>query len=131
MRVLVTGGRDYLDVRRIFAGLDRLHDACGGITEIIEGGQSGADIRAQWWAEREQIPCTEVKADWTKYGKAAGPIRNRQMADLKPDIVLACPGNDGTADMVAIAKKRDIKVVYLVKMAQPFPGPMVVSRLGL
>jgi hypothetical protein len=131
MRVLVTGGRDYLDVRRVFAGLDRLHDAVGGITEIIEGGASGADIRAQWWAEREQIPCTEMKADWEKHGKAAGYIRNREMADLKPDLVLACPGGKGTANMIAIAKERGIRVVYLEKIAQPFPGPVVHSLLNL
>lgn len=131
MRVLVTGGRDYLDVRRVFAGLDRLNDAVGGITEIIEGGASGADIRARWWAEREQIKITEVPAEWAKHGKRAGYIRNRQMAELNPDIVLACPGGNGTADMVSIAKLRGIRVVYLEKLAQPFPGPVVHSLLNL
>ncbi len=130
MRVLVCGGRHFLDVRWLWGALDLLHDR-SPITEIIEGGAGGADIRAKWWADRERILCTEVRADWDKHGKSAGYKRNVEMADLRPDIVLATPGGKGTAHMVTIAKDRGLRVIYLEKMPVPRPtGPMVVSAPG-
>ena len=49
----------------------------------------------------------EFKADWDKFGRAAGPIRNAQMLrEGKPDLVVAFPGGRGTANMVAQAKAR-------------------------
>ncbi len=132
MRVLVTGGRDYLDIRRIFAGLDMLQARLpGGITEIIEGGAGGADIRARWWAERERIKVTTVEAEWTRFGRSAGPRRNEIMAQMRPDVVMICPGNDGTADMEARAKEHQLQRVYLVKMVPEFKGPMLISFLNL
>lgn len=52
----------------------------------------------------------DFPADWERNGRAAGPIRNRQMLDGKPDLVIAFPGGKGTADMVAEAKRRGIAV---------------------
>lgn len=132
MRVLVTGGRDYLDVRRVFAGLDLLQARLpGGITEIIEGGAGGADMRARWWGEREGIKVTTCKADWNTHGRAAGMIRNREMADMLPDVVMACPGGRGTANMVEVAKAKGLHVVFLEKMVPAFSGPLIMSLLNL
>ena len=50
----------------------------------------------------------EMPADWTKHGKAAGPIRNQKMLDECPDLVVAFPGGKGTADMVRRAMKAGI-----------------------
>lgn len=134
MRVLVTGGREFLDVAWLFGGLDLLDQTLpGGITEIIEGGARGADIRARWWAEREgeRIKLTEVRADWDRYPGRAGILRNIAMADLNPDLVLACPGGPGTAHMVATAKARGIRVVLLEKMPVPRSDPLIVSKLNI
>jgi hypothetical protein len=43
-------------------------------------------------------------------------IRNNEMAKLRPDVVLATPGGNGTAHMVAIAKKAGLQVIFLEKM---------------
>lgn len=116
MRVLVTGGRTFKDREWLHAGLDLLNQLSGGITEIIEGGATGADNRAQEWAYRREIRCTTCPAQWEKHGKSAGYIRNKEMADLRPDIVLATPGGKGTENMVKVAKAAGIKVVFLDKM---------------
>jgi hypothetical protein len=124
MRVLVTGGRTFNDRAWLWAGLDLLH-SMQSITEIIEGGAPGADIcGAEWCRRRLGKDPTTVEAEWGKYSAGlkhgqknpAGMIRNAAMAAMSPDVVLACPGGSGTANMVTTAKKRGLKVVFLEKM---------------
>lgn len=124
MRVLVTGGRTFTDTAWLHAALDLLHSMTP-ITEIIEGGASGADVRAGEWACRRELKCTVVPAQWEKHGRSAGYIRNSEMAKMLPDVVLACPGGKGTANMVEIARATKLKVVLLEKM------PVVATAAGL
>ena len=50
-------------------------------------------------------------ADWTKYNKAAGPIRNKLMLEAgKPDLVIAFPGGNGTINMIKQAKEAGIRI---------------------
>jgi hypothetical protein len=124
MRVLVTGGRTFKDRNWLWAGLDLLH-SMQPITEIIEGGAPGADVRAaEWSRHRLSKEPTTVDAEWERYSvglqpgrkNPAGAIRNAQMAKMCPDVVLACPGNDGTADMVRVAHAHRLRIIYLEKM---------------
>jgi hypothetical protein len=60
-----------------------------------------------------------VPAQWDTYGPAAGPIRNKQMLDLGPDLVIAFH-NDlsksrGTVNTVREAKRRGIPVEIIVE----------------
>lgn len=48
--------------------------------EIISGGCTGADAMAEAYAKKRNIPLKVFPADWKKYGKYAGPIRNEEMA---------------------------------------------------
>lgn len=118
MRVLVTGGRTFTDRDWLWAGLDFLHThpQLGPITEIIEGGQTGADVRAGEWAYHREIRCTVVPAQWERYSRSAGPIRNDEMAAMRPDVVLACPGGNGTANMIETAERYGLKVIRLEKL---------------
>jgi hypothetical protein len=119
MRVLVCGGRDYADTDHIFATLDRIDAERGPIECLIHGAASGADLRGSLWAERVAeerpiriVPFPVSRADWRRLGRAAGPIRNAQMiAEGKPDLVIAFPGNEGTADMTRQAREAGIEVI--------------------
>ena len=109
MRVLVCGGRDYLDRRRLYDALDGI-----GISFLISGGAAGADNLAADWAVYRRVPKKVFVAEWEVHGKAAGPIRNQRMLDEgRPDLVVAFPGGRGTADMVRRAQKAGIEVVRL------------------
>lgn len=111
MRVLVCGGRRYLDRERVFLELDDLH-LQQPITLVIHGGAKGADRSAEAWAMSRGVPWRRFLADFATLGKAAGPLRNaRMIAEGKPDLVLAFPGNRGTADMVRKAFSAGIPVV--------------------
>jgi hypothetical protein len=128
MKVLVTGGRTFRDRAWLFAGLDLLN-SMSTITEIIEGGAPGADTLAANWAiwkkDRTGLPkLTAVPAQWDLHGKGAGFIRNGEMAKMRPDVVLACPGGNGTDHMVRTAQAHGLKVVMLERM------PVIRSNYG-
>ena len=83
MKVIIAGNRDFNN-RGIFENamtwlLPSDSDYAESI-EIISGGCTGADALAEIYAKEWDIPLKVFPADWEKYGKSAGPIRNEQMA---------------------------------------------------
>ena len=109
-KIIVCGGRNYTDTYAVFAALDSLHVDFGEPLFIIHGGATGADQRAGEWAEVRGMPCAVVKANWEFYAKSAGPRRNEWMMDLRPDLVVAFPGNAGTQNMVSLADRKGVPV---------------------
>lgn len=118
MRVLVCGSRDWNDRSAIERELDRLHRPENAPLVVIQGGATGADSMAGVWAMRRGVEHECYPANWKKYGKGAGPIRNQQMLDeAKPDLVLAFT-NDisesrGTRDMVTRSRKAGVKTLII------------------
>jgi hypothetical protein len=120
MRVLVTGGRGYSDWKLAKVTLDDLHEKAP-ITKIIHGGcrykndppgkYRGADGMADRWAGIHHMKPEIYEADWSQ-GRSGGPRRNAIMLkESKPDICLAFPGGDGTADMVRKARAANVTVI--------------------
>lgn len=111
MKVLVCGGRDYNNQIYLKKSLDAFHKN-NSITKLVSGGAKGADSLAYYWAKDNNIETAVYKADWNKYGKSAGPIRNIEMLDKEnPDIVIAFPGGRGTEHMIKVSKERKINVI--------------------
>lgn len=111
MKVLVCGDRNYKDYSKIYSVLVALP----GDAFIIQGGAKGADWLAKKAAKELKLKVKEYKADWLRYGQAAGPIRNIYMLDKEsPDCVYAFHSNlkssKGTAHMVNLARRRGIPV---------------------
>lgn len=128
MRVLVCGGRDYKDRANVYRWLTTMfepaypNDVNGTAgtwlprpdLHLIVGGAKGADQFAEDWAVVHWVQYSVYTADWNKHGKAAGYIRNRQMLEEgKPDLVIAFPGGNGTADMVAQARAAKVPVLEI------------------
>lgn len=105
-RVIIAGGRDYrfTDEDRRF--LDSMNKGLR-ITEVVSGGAKGADSEGEAWAESRSIPVKRFPADWKTHGKAAGPIRNRQMAEYA-DTLITFPGGRGTKNMIEEAIRAGI-----------------------
>ena len=120
MKILVCGGRDYRDTKFICEILDSYLNDYPYSLSIIEGGAPGADLVAQLWAERHRVPCVTIPADWRRYGLSAGPVRNQQMIDMKPDVVLAFPSGTsrGTYDTINRATHADI-LTYVYAPREP------------
>ena len=114
MRVLVCGGRDFSDSKCVKDTLDKIHRETP-IDTIIHGDARGADSLAAWWATFNKIKEVPFPADWEKHGKAAGPIRNREMLlQTQPDLIVAFPGGKGTQDMINVSRKHGYKVIEVV-----------------
>ena len=144
MRVLVFGSRDWEHREQVFSLLDglllnhTLHCACLGEDEefvVIEGQcpYGGADKHAEDWAKMaasghpmipwkftvEHLP---FPANWDKHKKAAGPIRNREMAFKgKPTVAYGfinkpLAESRGSKDMWEVATGANIPTYLIWRM---------------
>lgn len=94
MRILVCGSRDWKDAGSIRAAIfDQVNTwSYDGDIELIHGDcPTGADsmVKAIAVEQEPHYKVTPYPANWGKYGKPAGPIRNQAMVDSKPDLCLA------------------------------------------
>jgi hypothetical protein len=108
MKVLVCGDRNWEDYEAIARELCPVRPSV-----VIHGAARGADSIAGEIAEEMGVRVEDYLAEWDKFGRAAGPIRNQQMLDEgKPDLVLAfhpdISKSKGTADMVRRAQKAGV-----------------------
>jgi hypothetical protein len=106
MKIIIAGGRNY---QFTDSDIDKLNNIKNLITEIVSGGAKGADYEGERWAKLNNIPVKFFKADWSQYGRAAGPIRNKQMAEYA-DAIILFPGGSGTDNMYANAVKANLKI---------------------
>ena len=110
MKVLVCGSRNWKRKESILKELEKLPKD----TIIIHGAARGADLIAGDIAQHLGLTVKEFPADWDKYKKAAGIIRNKQMLEEKPNLILAFHENiessKGTAHMIKIASEAGIEV---------------------
>lgn len=112
LTVLACGGRDYGDGEKVSQVLDALNAGPRPIGRLVHGAARGADNLAALWAMTRHVPAVPYQADWEKYGKAAGPLRNQRMLDNEQvDLVVAFPGGKGTRDMVQRARRKGIEVM--------------------
>lgn len=70
------------------------------ITEIVCGMANGVDLCGRSAAKALGIDVKEFPADWDRFYKRAGPIRNKQMADYADALLLIWDGKSkGSANM--------------------------------
>lgn len=81
------------------------------ITEVVCGGARGVDDLGALWAKENGVPVKLMRADWTLHGKAAGPIRNDEMAKYAEALIAVWDGQSrGTKHMIESARERGLKV---------------------
>ena len=77
---------------------------------IITGGADGVDKYGKIFAEHNHLSHKEFPADWEKFGKKAGPIRNEQMAENAQICIAFFNGSKGTKNMIQTAIKKNLLV---------------------
>jgi hypothetical protein len=116
MRVLICGDRNWKNFKLIEDFILILPKD----TTIIEGDCRGADKISGYLGRKHGYEVIPVPADWKKYGRAAGPIRNQAMLNLhQPNWVVAFHNDiehsKGTKDMIERAKKAGVYVTVLTE----------------
>lgn len=115
LRVLVTGGRDYADratVRRTLRYLADcyIHGFRPEEVVLVHGGAPGADTLAAEEATALGWRVEAHPADWETHGRAAGPIRNKEMV-AGAHYCLVFPGGDGAANCRRLALNAHVPVI--------------------
>ena len=78
-------------------------------------GCRGADLLGEEYAKEHKIPLKIFPADWDTYGKRAGYLRNKQMAEYaskENGVLVAFPVGDskGTKMMIRLAHEYDLEI---------------------
>jgi hypothetical protein len=79
--------------------------------EIVSGTANSADKLGERYANENKYHITRFPADWDKYGKSAGYIRNEEMAKYAEVlIVFGDCKSKGTKHMIDIARRYNLKI---------------------
>ncbi len=107
MRVIIAGPSTFHD----YDFLCRMIEESGfDITTVICGMAAGADSLGLRWAMERNISVEKYPAQWSKYGKSAGRIRNAEMAEVADALVCPTTGSPGTKNMISLAKAKGLLV---------------------
>ena len=111
VKVIVAGGRNFQDYALLKAKLDKiLHDVNDSI-EIVCGEANGADTLGKQYAIENHYRIASFPANWDKNGKAAGFIRNEEMAKYSTHCVCFWDKKSkGTKHMIDLANQYKLKL---------------------
>lgn len=113
MKLIVAGGRLYNDEPRVYHDLNIIHANYEEL-EIVTGLAKGPDTFGKNWAIRNGILYHEFPANWNKFGKSAGYIRNKKMAEFADGLLAYWDGDSrGTMNMINVAHEHGLAVAVV------------------
>ncbi len=118
--IIVAGSRGFSDAqmlnRVLVEYVTRAHATYPHMNVKLASGMApGADMMAVTWANANKIPVMPFPAQWDLHGKAAGPIRNREMAEISHELLAFWDGQSrGTKHMIETMQKRN-KTVHIIR----------------
>lgn len=108
MKVIVAGSRSIRDYDLVAKAIA---DSGFEITTVVSGGAYGVDACGEEWACQNGIPIMRFPAKWDEYGSAAGPIRNKAMAEYANALILVWDGGSkGSTSMRRLAQQHGLKI---------------------
>lgn len=110
MKVIIAGSRSFVDYTKLVEFCDSVLKDQTDIT-IVSGCARGADMLGQMYADEKGYPVLKYPADWDKYGKSAGYLRNEEMAKVGDMLIAFWDGESkGTQHMINLGKKHNLKI---------------------
>jgi len=112
MKVIIAGSRHITD----YGALKALVENTGwDIEEVVSGGCRGVDVMGEQWAEERGIPVRTFVADWARFGREAGELRNREMANYADGLILLWDAKSpGASCMLRESAKAGIPIHHRV-----------------
>jgi hypothetical protein len=109
-RVIIAGSRTFNDYEYLEKKCDTLLSKKENI-KIISGGASGADKLGERYSKKKGYKLSVFLADWNRFGKSAGPRRNKKMGDNADALIAFWDGQSrGTKHMIDYANSINLKV---------------------
>jgi len=100
VKVIIAGSREGFVARNVFEAIEE-SPFNGKITEIVSGAARGVDRDGEYYAKCNKLPVKQFIPNWNEYGKAAGMIRNSDMARYADALVAVWDGKSkGTKNMI-------------------------------
>lgn len=113
MKTIIAGSRLITDYSVVKAAVE---ESGFKITEVVSGTASGIDRLGEQWAEEQNIPIKRFPAQWKKFGKSAGVIRNKEMGEYADAAIIIWDGvSKGTKNMIDIATALKLKMFVIKK----------------
>lgn len=109
---IVAGSRTFQNYLLLCKELDKIKEQ---IDEIVCGEARGADTLGRTYAYDNDILIKSYPADWERYGKSAGFVRNEEMAAYADKAIIFWDGKSvGSKDMIDKMEKlgKEVRVVY-------------------
>ena len=108
MKTIIAGSRTITDYSLVKQAIE---DSGFPISVVVSGAARGVDQLGERWAREHKIPVVIYPADWGKYGKSAGPMRNKEMAEYAEGLILIWNGTSkGSASMGDYARQYGLNV---------------------
>ena len=118
MKLAVVGSQTFSSYDTLSIVLDEIRKLYE-ITVIVSGGAKGADSLAEIYAADNNITTDIYPAEWDKYGKGAGFIRNKTIWDNSDLGVAFWDGKSkGTAHSFKLSEKQS-KILYVFDFVKP------------
>ena len=107
-RVVIGGCRDYNNYNIFKIHVDYLLQNISKQYNIVivSGGASGVDTMAEIYAKDNNYAFELFSADWNKYGRSAGPRRNKEMVEVADFVIAFWDYNSrGTKSLIELTKQ--------------------------
>lgn len=111
IKLIIAGGRDFADYALLKQECSRLLSDKSQAVEIVSGKAKGADALGEQYSKEHHFPVKAFYPDWKTFGRAAGPIRNQEMANYATHLIAFWDGKSrGTKSMINLAAKQGLCV---------------------
>lgn len=108
MKVIIAGSRTINSYESV---CQAIRNSQFDITEVVSGTARGVDQMGERWAAENNIPVKRFPANWNEYGKKAGYLRNKEMAEYAQSaIILWDCESKGTRHMIQLARRYGLTV---------------------
>jgi len=111
MKIIIAGSRNFTDYKKLCEVCDHILQDQTDI-EIVSGAYyKGADKLGEQYAIERGYKIRQFPSNWKRFGRAAGPKRNEQMANYADALIAFWDGKSkGTKHMIELAKSKGLKI---------------------
>jgi len=116
-RIIIAGSRNFNNYELLKEKCDYyLKNKQADEVIIVSGTARGADQLGERYARERGLQIESYPANWTKYGKRAGYLRNQEMANVADGLIAFWDGKSrGTKHMIDIMNEKDVNCVRIVE----------------